>query len=78
MTISEWVAGLQTDENGEVILETFADGGKVTISPANLVTLLSGVSSVPPTYAELSAFPIATSGGWKLYFDNWKSQGIVS
>lgn len=78
MTSVEWIATLPADTLGNVVLERFNNGGKITITPTNLESLLSGISTVPPTYAELSALPIATDGGWQKYFDAWKSEGIVS
>lgn len=78
MTLTEWIASLPADTRGNVVLESFKDGGTITITPTNLASLLSGISTVPPTYAELSALPIATDGGWQKYFDVWKAQGLIT
>lgn len=78
MTISEWVDSLPTDSHGNITLETFVDGGHISVSPTNLTSLLAGVTTVPPTYAELSALPIASTGGWQKYFDAWKAKGLVN
>ena len=78
MTIAEWIAStLPTSVNGRVLLETFPDGGTITIAQAELASLLSGISAVP-THAALSTLPIAVAGGWQKYFDDWKSQGLIS
>lgn len=76
MTITEWVDSLGVDAAGHVTLEQFADGGKISIDATVLAGLLSAVTSVPPTHAELSALPIAVAG-WQPYFDDWKAKGFV-
>lgn len=78
MTMTEWVATLTTDAQGNIELETFADGGRISVTPENLTSLLSGVATVPPSYAELSALPIARAGGWQKYFDDWQSKGVIT
>lgn len=51
------------------------DSGWLSCDPNWLAGTLG--STVPPTYAALSALPIA-SQGWQKIFDQWKERGIVS
>ena len=78
MKITDWVdRSFPKNENGNITLEEVAAGGRITISPAQLGALL-GTLTAPPAYADLSALPIASSGGWQKYFDDWKAAGLVS
>ena len=65
-----------TNAGTAVLLEEFANGGKIIIAPSDLAKLLGGLA-VAPTHAALSAHPIA-GAGWQPYFDNWKAQGFIT
>jgi len=91
MTIDQWIASLPADmqetqrikdANGAlttesfIILEEMEDGGRMLVPTTTLATLLGSVT-IPPTYAEVSTLPIASDGGWQVYFDDWKARGII-
>ena len=77
MTMAEWIATLPTTDGGNVLLSQ-TQSTKMGITPGALEVQLASVSSVPPTYAELSALAVASTGGWQPIFDAWKAQGFVS
>lgn len=49
----------------------------VFYNPANATSDFAGVAA-PPTYAALSATPLAKSGNWQPIFDQWKATGKVA
>ena len=76
--MEQWaIKTLKTDDKGNILLETFADGGVITCNPSIFADMTSAITSLPPTYAALSALPIA-SAGWQQYFDAWKAAGYIS
>lgn len=83
MNMAQWL--LQTFGPGDgtdiqIAVVVAADGppGAVTCDAAWLAGELG--SAVPPTYAGLSALPMASpqSGNWQWIFDQWKARGYVS
>ena len=79
MTISEWIdQTFPLDHHGEILLETFSNGGQIRISPTRLAVVLQAVTNVAPSHADLSALPVASAGGWQKYFDDWKAKGLVN
>lgn len=78
MTIGEWIhQTFPLNREGRIVLATFADGGYLSIDPQSLNDLLRSFTRVP-THAELSTMPIASTGGWQKYFDDWKAKGFIA
>lgn len=76
--MQEWITSIfQNDGLGNVIIDTFPDGSTITVAPSVFAQMTSTITTVPPSYADLSVLPIAKAG-WQQYFDDWKAQGIVS
>ena len=70
-----WIAAtFKTDDNGNPIIATYPDGGQQSIPAAAMEAW--GETSDPPTYAELSALPIAADA--QAIFDAWKAAGLVN
>lgn len=78
MTLEQWAQStLSFDSHGDIVLETHANGGYIGCPIGTFVSLASAITTVPPTYAELSSLPISNMG-WQQYFDDWRSKGIIS
>ena len=71
------LATLPLDARGHILLETFPDGATITCDPDVFATMTAAILVTPPTHADLSALPMALSGGWQKYFDAWKAQGLI-
>ena len=75
--MNQWLSdNFPSQDNGNIGVGTI-NGVVVSIVASN-ITALFGAISTPPTYAELSALPVATAGGWQPIFDQWKAQGLIS
>ena len=72
------LANVPLDTQGNLLLETFPDGGTIVCDPEVFATMTATLTTTPPTHAELSALPIASRGGWQKYFDEWKTKGIIT
>ena len=77
--MEEWVQKtLPRSPEGHILLETFPDGATIVCPVATFVAMTTGITTIPPTHAALSALPIAGKGGWQKYFDEWKTKGIIT
>ena len=79
MTVGWITAHLPLDHRGNVLLaqDVAAPGDSITIPPATLAAMTASVADAA-IHAELSALPIASSGGWQVYFDNWKAKRYIT
>ena len=69
----DWaIQNLGVDHDGNIVVDK-----NVTCSQANFSSMFANIVA-PPTYAALSAMPIATVGGWQQHFDSWKTRGLIS
>lgn len=86
MGLEDWVS-----ENFEVVDNKFGDeedsisglcfrnkgGNKVYINMNSFLALTEGVS-VPPTLEGLKQTDPEDKKGWHKYFENWKTEGLIS
>ncbi len=79
MTVVWITAHLPLDHSGNVLLaqDVAAPGDSITIPPTKLAAMTATVADAA-THAELSALPIAATGAWQVYFDDWKSKGYIT
>ena len=79
MTTGWITAHLPLDGEGRVILaqNVAQPGDSIVIVPATLAAMTASVADAA-THAELSALPIAASGRWQVYFDDWKAKGYIT
>ena len=75
--MQEWLtANFPAGPNGQVIV--YQSGNTMTGFDPTQASDVFGAISTPPTYATLSALPLATTGNWQPIFDQWKADGKVS